>query len=260
MLAGIQEIMVISTPQDTPRFEQLLGNGQRWGLNISYAVQPSPDGLAQAFLIGGRVHRQRPLCASFRRQYFLRARFFRAAATRDQAVRKGLRSSHTRCKTRNATAWWSLMPPEEPSAIEEKPQAPKSDYAVTGLYFYDERRGRISPDNCRPSKRGELEITDLNRLYMEHGALNVELMGRGFAWLDTGTHESLLEASMFVHTMEKRQGFKIACPEEIAFRLGYISRDALLSLALEIRNSSYGTYLQRIANSQPELAIQARAE
>jgi len=253
MLAGIQDILVISTPQDTPRFEQLLGDGSRWGIHLQYAVQPRPEGLAQAFLVGADfIAGDR--CALVLGDNIFYGHDFSAMLRRASA------------RTRGATVFaYQVQDPERYGvvemdasgkvlSIEEKPKQPKSDFVVTGLYFYDENVVEIAKQ-VRPSPRNELEITDLNRLYLERNELTVELMGRGFAWLDTGTHESLLEASMFVHTLEKRQGFKIACPEEIAYRLGYINREHLLALAQETCNSTYGQYLNRIANSKlPELA------
>jgi glucose-1-phosphate thymidylyltransferase len=248
MLAGIREILVISTPQDTPRFEQLLGDGRQWGIHIQYAVQPSPDGLAQAFLIG---------------EEFLNGN--RAALVLGDNIFYGhdfsglLRSAvHTE---QGATVFAYLV--HDPDrygvvefdqdgkviSIEEKPKTPRSNFAVTGLYFYDEKVVDYAK-SLRPSPRGELEITDLNRLYLQAGTLNVKLMGRGFAWLDTGTHESLLEASMFIQTVEKRQGTKIACPEEIAWRLGYIDTAQLLALAAENGKNGYGEYLFRIVEEK----------
>jgi glucose-1-phosphate thymidylyltransferase len=248
MLAGIRDILIISTPQDSPRFEQLLGDGHRWGLNLQYAVQPKPEGLAQAFLIGEEfIGNDR--CALVLGDNIFYGHDFSALLRRASSRKTG------------ATIFgYQVLDPErygvvemdaagKAISIEEKPKQPKSDYAVTGLYFYDHQVVELAK-KVKPSHRGELEITDLNLLYLERGELTVELMGRGFAWLDTGTHDSLLEASMFVHTLEKRQGFKIACPEEIAFRLGYVSRDQLLALANEFRNSTYGQYLHRIANSK----------
>jgi glucose-1-phosphate thymidylyltransferase len=252
MLAGVTDILVISTPQDTPRFEQLLGDGSRWGIRLRYAVQAKPEGLAQAFLIGADfIAGDR--CALVLGDNIFYGHDFSAL----------LKRAATR--TEGATIFgYQVLDPErygvvemdatgKAISIEEKPKQPKSDFAVTGLYFYDNKVVELAR-KVRPSHRNELEITDLNRLYLEKGNLTVEMMGRGFAWLDTGTHESLLDASMFVHTLEKRQGFKIACPEEIAYRLGYITRDQLTALANETKNSTYGQYLQRIANSKIEIA------
>jgi glucose-1-phosphate thymidylyltransferase len=248
MLAGIKEILIISTPQDTPRFEQLLGDGRRWGLKLSYAVQPKPEGLAQAFLVGADfIAGSR--CALVLGDNIFYGHDFSAML---QAASK---------RTQGATIFgYQVQHPEsygvveidangKALSLEEKPRVPKSDFAVTGLYFYDQHVVELAR-KVRPSHRNELEITDLNRLYLEQGALNVVLLGRGFAWLDTGTHESLLDAGMFVHTLEKRQGFKIACPEEIAYRLGYITREQLLALSEENKSSTYGQYLARIANSK----------
>ena len=241
MLSGIRDILVISTPQDTPRFEQLLGDGSRWGLRLSYAVQPSPDGLAQAFLLGERFIGDSP-CALVLGDNI----FYGHDLARDLVGAAG--------KTQGATVFaYPVHDPERYGVVEfdadgraisleEKPAKPKSRYAVTGLYFYDNQvvdRAR----SLKPSARGELEITDLNRLYLERGALDVRVMGRGHAWLDTGTHESLIEASLFVQTLEKRQGLKIACPEEIAYRLGYVDAAGLEALAAPLIKSGYGQYL-----------------
>ena len=241
MLSGIRDILVISTPQDTPRFEQLLGDGSRWGLRLSYAVQPSPDGLAQAFLIGERFIGD-STCALVLGDNI----FYGHDLARDLVGAAG--------KTQGATVFaYPVHDPERYGVVEfdadgraisleEKPAKPKSRYAVTGLYFYDNQvvdRAR----SLKPSARGELEITDLNRLYLERGALDVRVMGRGHAWLDTGTHESLIEASLFVQTLEKRQGLKIACPEEIAYRLGYVDAAGLEALAAPLIKSGYGQYL-----------------
>ncbi len=241
MLAGIRDILVISTPQDTPRFEQLLDDGRRWGIDISYAVQPAPEGLAQAFIIGERFIGSHSSALVLGDNIFYGADLptqLRAASETDSG----------------ATVFaYPVQDPERYGVVEfdaqgraigleEKPKVPKSRYAVTGLYFYDERVAAIAK-SLKPSPRGELEITDLNRRYLELGALNVTVMGRGHAWLDTGTHESLVEASLFVQTIEKRQGLKIACPEEIAYRMGYIDRSQLETLAAPIAKSSYGQYL-----------------
>jgi glucose-1-phosphate thymidylyltransferase len=244
MLAGIREILVISTPQDTPRFKALLGDGRQWGLRLSYAVQPKPGGLAQAFLIGKKFIGKDAVALVLGDNLFHGDRLtelLRGAAAR----RKG------------ATVF--AYPVNDPLrygvvefdgkgravSVEEKPAKPKSRYAVVGLYFYDNRVVKVA-EGLRPSARGELEITDVNRRYLEWGELNVVPMGRGYAWLDTGTHESLLEAAHFIATVEKRQGLKLACPEEIAFRKGYIGASQLRKLARPLLNSGYGEYLLRV--------------
>jgi glucose-1-phosphate thymidylyltransferase len=241
MLAGLRDILVISTPQDTSRFAELLGNGNRWGMNIRYAVQPQPEGLAQAFLIGRDF-----ICGDTSALILGDNIFYGQGFSRQLQMAAALETG--------ATVF--AYPVEDPErygvvefdkngnavSLEEKPQHPKSRYAVTGLYFYDRDVVKLA-ESLRPSARGELEITDLNRLYLESGKLNVQVMSRGMAWLDTGTHESLLDASFFVHTIERRQGLDIACPEEIAYRLGFISAAQLEELAEPIRKSRYGRYL-----------------
>jgi glucose-1-phosphate thymidylyltransferase len=229
MLAGIRDILVISTPADTPRFEQLLGSGERWGISIQYAVQPSPDGLAQAFLIGKEFLAGEGCCLVLGDNIFFGHDF--AKALRAASERKA-----------GATVFaYAVQDPErygvvefdtnrKAISLEEKPANPKSRYAVTGIYFYDQQIVSVA-ESIKPSPRGELEITDVNRWYLEHGQLTTELLGRGMAWLDTGTHDSLLEASMFIHTIEQRQGLKVACLEEIAFRQGYIDAGQLQTLA-----------------------------
>jgi glucose-1-phosphate thymidylyltransferase len=241
MLAGIRDILVISTPEDTPRFEQLLGDGSLWGLNLSYAVQPEPGGLAQAFLIG------KSFVGSGPSTLVLGDNIFHGHDLTAQLDRAGK-------KTHGATIFaYRVNDPERYGvaefdaqgkviSLEEKPSKPKSRYAVTGLYFYDSRVAELA-QSLKPSARGELEITDLNRCYLELGDLNVEVMGRGIAWLDTGTHETLLEASQFIETMEKRQGLKICCPEEIAFRKGYISAQQLEAIGSGMSKNHYGQYL-----------------
>ncbi len=248
MLAGIRDILVISTPQDTPRFEQLLNDGSRWGLNISYAVQPNPEGIAQAFLIGAEFIGDEP-CA-----LVLGDNIFYGHELSDD-LRKAAE------KETGATVFaYPVHDPErygvvafdaegKAISIEEKPAKPKSRYAVTGLYFYDGKVSEIAKA-LQPSPRGELEITDLNKVYMEQGKLDVVVMGRGMAWLDTGTHESLLEAGLFIETIEKRQGLKIACPEEIAYRMGYISADQVRELARPLSKNGYGQYLLSMLEEQ----------
>jgi glucose-1-phosphate thymidylyltransferase len=248
MLAGIREILVISTPQDVPRFQELLGNGRRWGLELSYAVQPAPQGLAQAFIIGR--HFVGKDCSAL----ILGDNIFYGhdlGGMVQQAARK----------SEGATVFaYPVQDPQRygvvefdatgrPISLEEKPAQPKSRYAVTGLYFYDNRVLDMAA-SLRPSARGELEITDVNRRYLDMGRLDVVVMGRGYAWLDTGTHESLLEASQFIETIERRQGLKIACPEEIALRMGYITPGDVEALAQPLRKNSYGQYLLRILHEQ----------
>jgi glucose-1-phosphate thymidylyltransferase len=241
MLAGMREILVISTPQDTPRFRELLGDGRDWGLELSYAVQPHPGGLAQAFIVGRDFVGGDPSCLILGDNIF-----------HGHDLASGLQAANA--ATAGATVFaYPVHDPERYGvvafdekgravSIEEKPAKPRSRYAVTGLYFYDPSVVEIAA-NLAPSPRGELEITDVNRVYLERGALSVQVMGRGTAWLDTGTHESLLEAAHFIATMERRQGLKIACPEEIAFRMGYIDAAQLERLAQPMKKNSYGQYL-----------------
>jgi len=248
MLAGITEILVISTPQDTPRFEQLLGDGSQWGLHLSYAVQPRPEGLAQAFLIGEEFIAGDACALVLGDNIF----FGHDLAT---GLEQGARNP------RGATVFaYPVTDPERYGVVEfdadghaisleEKPARPKSRYAVTGLYFYDSTIVEVAK-SIKPSARGELEITDVNKHYLEQGTLSVVNMGRGTAWLDTGTHESLLEASSFIETLEKRQGLKISCPEEIAWRRGLIDRDQLIALAEPLRKSGYGEYLLQIVDER----------
>ncbi|GGA79813.1 glucose-1-phosphate thymidylyltransferase [Edaphobacter acidisoli] len=244
MLAGIREILIISTPEDTPRFSQLMGSGEQWGIRLEYAVQPSPDGLAQAFLIGREFLAGDGCCLVLGDNIFYGhdlAPMLREAA----AGRAG------------ATVFaYPVLDPERYGvvefdaekraiSIEEKPAKPKSRYAVTGLYFYDNQVVSVA-EGLKPSPRGELEITDVNRWYLELGQLRAQLLGRGMAWLDTGTHDSLLEASTFIQTIEKRQGLKVSCPEEIAYRLGYIDAGQLRAMAEKIQKNGYGQYLLRL--------------
>ena len=247
MLAGIREILIISTPQDTPRFEQLLGDGSQWGLLLEYKVQPSPDGLAQAFVLGEDFIGE-DSCA-----LVLGDNIFHG-----HDLQKQLESADARTEGATVFAYHVHDPErygvvefdENGSAIslEEKPLKPKSDYAVTGLYFYDNDVVKIAK-SLKPSLRGELEITDLNRIYMDEGKLSVAMMGRGFAWLDTGTHQSLIDASNFIQTIETRQGLKVACPEEIAYRKGFIDIKKLAELAVPLSKNDYGKYLLKIVAS-----------
>ena len=248
MLAGIRDILLISTPQDTPRFEGLLGDGSRWGVNINYCVQPSPDGLAQAFIIGkhfvGRAPSALVLGDNIYHGHDLQG-LLSAAGARPTGA--SVFAYHVHDPERYGVVAFDAH--KRALSIEEKPKAPKSNYAVTGLYFYDSQVCDIAAD-IQPSARGELEITDVNARYLAQGQLNVEIMGRGYAWLDTGTHDSLLEAGQFIATLEKRQGLKVACPEEIAFRSGWIDAAQLEALARPMLKNGYGQYLMQIVNTR----------
>ncbi len=244
MLAGIREILLISTPQDTPRFAALLGDGAQWGLDIRYCVQPSPDGLAQAFLLGRDFIGGKPSALVLGDNIFYGHDFQRlllSAAGRDSGAT--VFAYHVTDPERYGVV--EFGPDRRALSIEEKPKSPKSGYAVTGLYFYDAQVCDIAA-GIRPSARGELEITDVNARYLAQGQLDVEIMGRGYAWLDTGTHDSLLEAGQFIATLEKRQGLKVACPEEIAWRSGWITAEQLQALAQPMLKNGYGQYLARL--------------
>jgi glucose-1-phosphate thymidylyltransferase len=248
MLAGIKEVLVISTPQDTPRFKELLGDGQQWGMQITYAVQPSPDGLAQAFIIGEAFIGNSPCALVLGDNIFYGHELAQMAQKAAQ-------------RTTGATVFaYPVHDPERYGVVEfnaeghaisleEKPSKPKSRYAVTGLYFYDNSVVEIAK-NLKPSPRGELEITDVNRVYLERSDLQVEVMGRGMAWLDTGTHDSLIEAGSYIQTIEKRQGLKIACPEEIAYRMGFINASQLELMANKYAKNGYGQYLKQVLTEQ----------
>ena len=244
MLAGIREVLIISTPQDTPRFEQLLGDGRQWGMDLQYAVQPSPDGLAQAFVIGEKFLGDSPSALVLGDNIFYGHDFHHllgSAMTRTDGA--SVFAYHVHDPERYGVAEFDAN--GKVLSLEEKPKNPKSNYAVTGLYFYDNQVVGLAKA-LKPSPRGELEITDLNRLYLEKDQLNVEIMGRGYAWLDTGTHESLLEASQFIATLENRQGLKVACPEEIAYRQHWIDAAQLEKLAQPLIKNGYGQYLLRV--------------
>ncbi|ANN79923.1 glucose-1-phosphate thymidylyltransferase RfbA [Bordetella flabilis] len=248
MLAGIRDILIISTPQDTPRFEQLLGDGSEWGINLQYAVQPSPDGLAQAFIIGKDFLNGSPSTLVLGDNIFyghdLHVQLERAMGKTSGAT---VFAYHVHDPERYGVVAFDSQ--GRATSLEEKPKQPKSSYAVTGLYFYDEQIVDIAA-SLRPSPRGELEITDANRIYLERGELSVEIMGRGYAWLDTGTHESLIEASNFIETIEHRQGLKVACPEEIAYRKGFIDAEQVQRLAAPLSKNGYGQYLLRMLKDE----------
>ena len=241
MLAGLRDILIISTPQDTTRFCELLGDGTQWGINLQYAVQPSPDGLAQAFLIG-RQFIGNANCALVLGDNIFYGQSFSTHLQRASGLQHGALVFAYPVNDPERYGVVEFDQQGRAVSIEEKPQSPKSRYAVTGLYFYDNQVVPMAA-SLKPSGRGELEITDLNRLYLEKGALKVEVMSRGMAWLDTGTHDSLFEASLFIQTIQRRQGLKIACPEEIAYRLGYITGGQLERLAQPVLKSGYGQYL-----------------
>lgn len=244
MLAGIRDILIISTPQDTPRFEALLGDGSAWGLALSYCVQPSPDGLAQAFILGREFVGNDPSALVLGDNIFY-GHNFQALLKRAASQKQGASvfAYHVTNPQRYGVVEFDTQ--QRALSIAEKPKQPKSNYAVTGLYFYDNQVCDIAA-GIKPSDRGELEITEVNACYLKQGRLNVEIMGRGYAWLDTGTHDSLLEAGYFIATLEKRQGLKVACPEEIAYRAGWITADQLESLAQPLLKNGYGEYLQRV--------------
>ena len=248
MLAGMRDILIISTPQDTPRFQELLGDGSQWGISLTYAVQPTPDGLAQAFIIGKEFVGDAPSALILGDNIYYGHDFetqLREASARTSG--STVFAYHVHDPERYGVVDFDEQ--RRAVSIEEKPLKPKSNYAVTGLYFYDNQVCDIAAA-IAPSPRGELEITDVNRAYLERGELNVELMGRGMAWLDTGTHESLLEAGQFIATIENRQGLKVACPEEIAYRKGYIDAAQLQQLAQPLKKNAYGQYLLRLLDEK----------
>ena len=247
MLSGIREVLIISTPQDTPRFADLLGDGSRWGMQIQYAVQPSPDGLAQAFIIGREFVGQHPSALVLGDNIFYGHDLVKQlASAQSRSVGATVFAYHVHDPERYGVVEFDNH--QRAVSIEEKPKAPKSNYAVTGLYFYDTQVCDIAAD-IKPSARGELEITDVNRCYLEQQQLQVEIMGRGYAWLDTGTHDSLQEAASFIATLQKRQGLMVACPEEIAFHQGWIDATQIERLAHPLAKNSYGQYLLQLLTS-----------
>ena len=257
MLAKIRDILIISTPQDIHQFKELLGDGSQWGLNLSYAVQPSPDGLAQAFLIG-REFIGRDTCSLVLGDNIFYGQSFSIQLQKAATLEKGATVFAYRVQDPERYGVISFDENGRATSIEEKPRAPKSHFAVTGLYFYDNEVVERAA-SLKPSARGELEITDLNRLYLDEGTLNVQIMSRGMAWLDTGTHDSLFEAGLFVRTIQDRQGLKVACPEEIAFRLGYIGPEQLEKLAETIRKNEYGRYLISLCR-EPRLSLDTEGQ
>lgn len=248
MLAGIRDILIISTPEDTPRFQQLLGNGSQWGIQLQYAVQPSPDGLAQAFIIGREFIGQ-DSCALVLGDNIFYGHDLAVMTQQASTLKEGATVFAYPVSDPERYGVVEFNAQGQAVSLEEKPKQPKSRYAVTGLYFYDNRVVDIAAQ-LKPSPRGELEITDVNRAYLQSGDLQVKVMGRGIAWLDTGTHDSLLEASMFIQTIEKRQGLKVASPEEVAFRMHYINAEQLAVLAEKYSKSGYGQYLKQVLNEQ----------
>jgi glucose-1-phosphate thymidylyltransferase len=261
MLAGMRDVLLISTPQDTPRFQSLLGDGSQWGINLSYCVQPSPDGLAQAFILGRHFVRGGPSALVLGDNIFYGHDFAQLLQQADaRQVGSTVFAYHVNDPERYGVVAFDKQ--RRAICIEEKPQVAKSNYAVTGLYFYDEQVCDIAA-SIKPSARGELEITEVNARYLHQGQLNVEIMGRGYAWLDTGTHDSLMDAGQFIATLEKRQGLKVACPEEIAFRAGWITAAQLEALAAPMLKNSYGQYLMRVLrdtvfSTEPASAARAR--
>ena len=246
MLAGIRDILLISTPHDTPRFSELLGDGSQWGLNIEYCVQPSPDGLAQAFTLGKNFVGNHPSALVLGDNIFYGHELVdQLSSADDRSVGATVFAYHVNDPERYGVVEFDKD--NKALSIEEKPVSPKSNYAVTGLYFYDQQVCDIAA-SIKPSARGELEITDINRVYLDKNELSVEIMGRGFAWLDTGTHDSLLDAAGFIATLQKRQGLMVACPEEIAYRQGWISADVVQKVAAQLSKNSYGQYLNKILN------------